>query len=211
MWPIVWAAVRSYAPYVVWPAAALIGFVGYNIEWTIRDEKKSTPWRQSIQEERILRQIENKEKNPAEVESLTAHKYEGRTIFDKNKPQRSWGMTCDTLQSAVIKYISQVRTIFNVTDYCIQSNGRKYQYIHMIHVCSELNRWELYKYFTLHLNRTNILIVIIIFIIVFIIIILISSSITGLMDNICDAQKQKKKERKIKKKKKKFISYIIFM
>ena len=88
MWPILLGAVRAYAPYVVWPAAAVIGFIGYNVEWMIRDEKQATPWKRSTQEERTLRLIQDTS-DPTEVESLTAHKYEGRTIFDKNNAQRS--------------------------------------------------------------------------------------------------------------------------
>ena len=36
MWPVIAAAVRSYAPLIFWPVAVLVGAVGYNLEWWAR-------------------------------------------------------------------------------------------------------------------------------------------------------------------------------
>ena len=84
MWPIILNAVRVYAPYVVWPVAAVVGFIGYNIETGIRGEAgMQTPAKDhSIideREERYLR--ENREKDLTEVESLKDRKFIPKTIF----------------------------------------------------------------------------------------------------------------------------------
>ena len=84
MWPIILNAVRVYAPYVVWPVAAVVGFIGYNIETGIRGQAGlQTPAKDhSIideREERYLR--ENREKDFTEVESLKDRKFIPKTIF----------------------------------------------------------------------------------------------------------------------------------
>ena len=58
MWPVIMAAMRTYAPYVVFPFAAAIGFIGYNIEGTISD--RYTPWRGSVIERREQRLLVSK-------------------------------------------------------------------------------------------------------------------------------------------------------
>lgn len=42
MWPVLFNALRSYAPYVTLPFAGFIGFLGYNLEALLSD--KYTPY-----------------------------------------------------------------------------------------------------------------------------------------------------------------------
>lgn len=42
MWPILLRGLRVYAPYVTLPVAALVGFIGYNLENIFSD--KYTPY-----------------------------------------------------------------------------------------------------------------------------------------------------------------------
>lgn len=44
MWPIIWTAMRTYAPYVTFPAALVVGFVGYNLEWMARGGDLGQPY-----------------------------------------------------------------------------------------------------------------------------------------------------------------------
>uniref|UniRef100_A0A6B2EJ57 Uncharacterized protein n=1 Tax=Phlebotomus kandelakii TaxID=1109342 RepID=A0A6B2EJ57_9DIPT len=53
MWPIVLGFLRSNAVYITLPVAAVIGFVGYNLENILSD--KYTPYNKSIQENRAER------------------------------------------------------------------------------------------------------------------------------------------------------------
>ena len=48
MWPVIVTVLRTYAPYVVWPAAAVIGVIGYNIEKVLRGDSDKTPWKPSV-------------------------------------------------------------------------------------------------------------------------------------------------------------------
>ncbi len=85
MWPIILGALRTYAPYVVWPIAAVVGAVGYNVEKRVRGDKQ-TPWRQSVAEERDERLMEEtKDRDPTDVDSLKDKKFVPKTIFERNK------------------------------------------------------------------------------------------------------------------------------
>jgi hypothetical protein len=85
MWPIIFGALRVYAPYIVWPIAAVVGVVGYNIEKVLRKDQES-PWRQStseVREERFL--LEGEQHDPTEVDSLKKRTFIPKTIFERNK------------------------------------------------------------------------------------------------------------------------------
>ena len=45
MWPAILAAARAYAPYLVFPFAAMVGGIGYTLEGALSD--KYTPWKKS--------------------------------------------------------------------------------------------------------------------------------------------------------------------
>ncbi|XP_023172558.1 small integral membrane protein 12-A [Drosophila hydei] len=69
MWPIIMALLRRNAVYITLPAAAVVGFVGYNLESLLSD--KYTPYSPSIQEIRSQRQVaENLVENAVNVEKL---------------------------------------------------------------------------------------------------------------------------------------------
>lgn len=83
---VLWNTVRVYAPYIILPVAAVIGAVGYNAEYWVRGGDLSTPYRESIQEERDERVLaETLEKDPTEVTSLKQKKDIPRTIFGSNE------------------------------------------------------------------------------------------------------------------------------
>ena len=86
MWPIIFGAMRTYAPYIMWPVAAMVGVVGYNIERLVGS--KETPWKtKSIAEEREERLLEQLDKGQdvTQVESLMNHKFVPGAVLDRNK------------------------------------------------------------------------------------------------------------------------------
>ena len=77
---------RMYGPYVMWPFAAVVGFVGYHIEGAVRGGKHTPYKSQTIAEERDERQLQEcKEKDMAEVETLTYKNFQPTNMFEKNK------------------------------------------------------------------------------------------------------------------------------
>lgn len=84
MLPVLLAALRTYAPYVTFPVALVIGFVGYQLEGMISD--KSTPEkRKSTEEERIERQLlEALSKDATQVESIKEKKFIRNSVLNKN-------------------------------------------------------------------------------------------------------------------------------
>ncbi|XP_073526682.1 small integral membrane protein 12 [Phyllobates terribilis] len=58
MWPVLWAALRTYAPYVTFPVALVVGTVGYQLEWFIRGTPKRSTEEQSISEKREERALQ---------------------------------------------------------------------------------------------------------------------------------------------------------
>eukprot|EP00069_Balaena_mysticetus_P014736 bmy_08899T0 len=49
MWPVLWTVVRTYAPYVTFPVAFVVGAVGYHLEWFIRGKDP-----QPVEEEKSI-------------------------------------------------------------------------------------------------------------------------------------------------------------
>uniref|UniRef100_A0A8C0XAI6 Small integral membrane protein 12 n=1 Tax=Castor canadensis TaxID=51338 RepID=A0A8C0XAI6_CASCN len=49
MWPVLWTVVRTYAPYVTFPVAFVVGAVGYHLEWFIRGKAP-----QPVEEEKSI-------------------------------------------------------------------------------------------------------------------------------------------------------------
>ena len=72
MWPAILAFARAYAPYIVMPAAGVVGFIGYNIEDWLSD--KYTPFQESTIDRRDKRRLE---------EGETEYKVPA-SIFEKN-------------------------------------------------------------------------------------------------------------------------------
>ncbi|KYO48042.1 small integral membrane protein 12 isoform B [Alligator mississippiensis] len=73
MWPLLWATLRTYAPYVTFPVALVVGAVGYHVEQLVRgpppppaaDDECSIAERR---EERALREMPGHD--PTRVRSL---------------------------------------------------------------------------------------------------------------------------------------------
>lgn len=78
MLPIVLRLLRSYAPAITLPFAAVIGFIGYQLESRYRDT--STPSIESVLDKHSLQDADET------VTSLSDKKYRPDTIFDKNVP-----------------------------------------------------------------------------------------------------------------------------
>jgi len=85
MLPAIWALVRVYSPYIVFPFAVIIGAVGYNIEALITDRQKPIANKSSIEEERDERHLKQLETNDAtQVESLKKKSFIAKSIFEAN-------------------------------------------------------------------------------------------------------------------------------
>lgn len=81
MSPILFHLLRTYAPYVVLPVAAVVGAVGYTIENMLSD--KYTPAPDSIEVKRRQRQMETGVlKSAIPVEDTSS--FIPKTIFEKN-------------------------------------------------------------------------------------------------------------------------------
>ena len=74
MWPLVAAYARAYMPYVVMPAAVVVGFVGYNLEDWLSD--KHTPSRDSA--------IERREERTAREALEGTREFVPTSIFERN-------------------------------------------------------------------------------------------------------------------------------
>ena len=57
MWPVLWAGMRTYAPYIVFPAALAIGTVGYFLEYHLSDRHKGRIQAPSTLEQRNNRKL----------------------------------------------------------------------------------------------------------------------------------------------------------
>uniref|UniRef100_A0A8C4NE45 Small integral membrane protein 12 n=1 Tax=Eptatretus burgeri TaxID=7764 RepID=A0A8C4NE45_EPTBU len=60
MWPVIFAAIRTYLPYVTFPVAVVIGCVGYNLEWLVRGDRQQPYEERGIperREERLLQEL----------------------------------------------------------------------------------------------------------------------------------------------------------
>lgn len=84
MWPLIMGALRTYAPYVALPFAAVIGIIGYTVEASLSD--KYTPWRESVVDRRAKRMLEEELNNEHEssVSSLKNPEFVPKNIFEKN-------------------------------------------------------------------------------------------------------------------------------
>ncbi|XP_039589711.1 small integral membrane protein 12 isoform X2 [Passer montanus] len=59
MWSVLWAAVRSKAPYVTFPVAFVVGLVGSQLEWFLRGDPPATAQEEkSISEQREDRKLQ---------------------------------------------------------------------------------------------------------------------------------------------------------
>lgn len=80
MWPLISAAARRYAPYLVFPFAFVIGTVGYLFETNLRSSR-SLQQAESTLESRQDRQLDLLE-DPTNVDKLSREELP-KTIFEK--------------------------------------------------------------------------------------------------------------------------------
>ncbi|XP_045457972.1 small integral membrane protein 12 [Melitaea cinxia] len=78
MWPIIMQFLRSNAPYITLPIAAVVGVVGYNLESLLSD--KYTPYNKPVQDQRDERLEEQLLQDPTNVKKL---KYQ-ENVLGKN-------------------------------------------------------------------------------------------------------------------------------
>ncbi|KPI96245.1 hypothetical protein RR46_12275 [Papilio xuthus] len=66
MWPILMQFLRTNAPYITLPIAAVVGIIGYNLESLLSD--RYTPYNKPVQDQRFERMTEEDSlKDPTNV------------------------------------------------------------------------------------------------------------------------------------------------
>ncbi|XP_062818149.1 small integral membrane protein 12 isoform X2 [Anolis carolinensis] len=93
MWPLLWATVRAYAPYVTFPVAFVVGAVGYHLEWFIRGQPPPPALEdeKSISERREDRTLqESAGKDLTQVVSLKEKmEFAPRAVLNRNRPEKN--------------------------------------------------------------------------------------------------------------------------
>uniref|UniRef100_A0A8D0DMI7 Small integral membrane protein 12 n=1 Tax=Salvator merianae TaxID=96440 RepID=A0A8D0DMI7_SALMN len=93
MWPILWTTIRTYAPYVTFPVAFVVGAVGYHLEWFIRGQSALPPPEEekSISERREDRRLqESAGKDLTEVVSLKDKlEFAPKAVLNRNRPEKN--------------------------------------------------------------------------------------------------------------------------
>jgi len=81
MFPLLWAALRTYSPAILLPITATVGFIGYKLEWWIKAGQDQALDKESVsqrREDRMLDQIA--EKDTTNVDSILKNTRK-RSIF----------------------------------------------------------------------------------------------------------------------------------
>lgn len=91
MWPVVWTALRTYAPYVTFPVAFVVGAVGYHLEWFIRGTPKPREEERGIQELREERKLQEQVgMDSTKVLSLKEKlEFTPKAALNRNRPEKS--------------------------------------------------------------------------------------------------------------------------
>ncbi|XP_063300622.1 small integral membrane protein 12 [Pelobates fuscus] len=91
MWPVIWAAARTYAPYITFPVALVVGAVGYQMEWFIRGTPKQIVEEQSILERREERALQEAAgKDLTQVISLKEKsEFTPKAVLNRNRQEKS--------------------------------------------------------------------------------------------------------------------------
>ncbi|XP_068273914.1 small integral membrane protein 12 [Nyctibius grandis] len=92
MWSVLWAAVRSKAPYVTFPVAFVVGLVGYHVERALRgDPPPAAAEEQSIAEQREERKLQEiAGEDLTKVVSLKDKlEFAPRAVLNRNRPEKS--------------------------------------------------------------------------------------------------------------------------
>ncbi|XP_036696139.1 small integral membrane protein 12-like [Balaenoptera musculus] len=92
MWPVLWTVVRTYAPYVTFPVAFVVGAVGYHLEWFIRgkdpqlvEEEKSISERR---EDRKLDELLGKDHTQV-VSVKDKLEFAPKAVLNRNRPEKN--------------------------------------------------------------------------------------------------------------------------
>lgn len=90
MWPVMWTALRTYAPYVTFPVAFVVGAVGYHLEWFVRGTPKLRE-EKGILELREERKLEEQAgMDGTQVLSLKEKlEFTPRAALNRNRPEKS--------------------------------------------------------------------------------------------------------------------------
>ncbi|XP_039536855.1 small integral membrane protein 12 [Pimephales promelas] len=91
MWPLIWTAMRTYAPYVTFPVAFVVGAVGYQLEWFIRGTPNAPGEERGIAELREDRKLEELTgKDSTQVLSLKNKlEFTPRAALERNRPEKN--------------------------------------------------------------------------------------------------------------------------
>ncbi|KAM4796776.1 small integral membrane protein 12 [Rhinophrynus dorsalis] len=91
MWPMLWVAARTYAPYITFPVAFVVGAVGYHLEWFIRGTPPQTVEEQSILEKREERTLQEAAgKDLTQVISLKEKlEFTPKAVLNRNRQEKS--------------------------------------------------------------------------------------------------------------------------
>lgn len=82
MLPVIWGVIRTYAPIVTLPIAAVAGVLGYFLEGAVSD--KYTPYKKSIEEQREDRMLEELSTSSGKVDKLEEKKFVPSNVFERN-------------------------------------------------------------------------------------------------------------------------------
>ncbi|CAB1459363.1 unnamed protein product [Pleuronectes platessa] len=94
MWPLVWTAMRTYAPYVTFPVALVVGAVGYHLEWFIRGTPKTRVDEKGIQELRDERKLQEQAgMDSTQLENGSGGEAEGENTFPPSQLRHSSSLT----------------------------------------------------------------------------------------------------------------------
>ncbi|XP_069865086.1 small integral membrane protein 12 isoform X1 [Dipodomys merriami] len=92
MWPVFWTMVRTYAPYVTFPVAFVVGAVGYHLEWFIRGkDPQPVEEEKSISERREDRKLDELlGKDHTQVVSLKDKlEFAPKAVLNRNRPEKN--------------------------------------------------------------------------------------------------------------------------
>lgn len=91
MWPVIATVARTYAPYITFPFALVVGAVGYHLEWFVRGTPQQTTEEKSIleqREERILQEAAGRDLT--QVTSLNEKlEFTPKAVLNRNRPEKS--------------------------------------------------------------------------------------------------------------------------
>ena len=85
MWPYLLLTLRTYAVYITFPVAVVIGTIGYKLEGYLSD-KKTPSKNSSIESERLERKLKEMEndQDPKNVASLKSIIFMPNSVLEKN-------------------------------------------------------------------------------------------------------------------------------